>query len=60
MKYLMGLSLVVFLSFFWYGWGRNVVALYQDSGGMEKGQIIIRSVGIPILPIGAVLGYIGE
>jgi hypothetical protein len=34
--------------------------LYQHSENMTSGQIVIRGVGIPLLPIGVVMGYIGE
>jgi len=60
MNYLIGLFAVVFILFFWYGWGSNIVTLYQDSGEMNMGQIVVRGVGIPIIPIGVVMGYIGE
>ena len=45
---------------FWGGYINNLVTLYHHSSTMETGQIIIRSVGIPILPVGAIMGYIGE
>jgi hypothetical protein len=51
---------IVFIFLFWYGWGSNLSTLYQNSNTMETGQIVIRGLGVPILPIGAVMGYIGE
>ena len=60
MKYLSTAFVFAFVFFLWYGWGSNIYTLYQHSENMTSGQIVIRGVGIPLLPIGVVMGYIGE
>lgn len=60
MKYVSITIALSFIFLFWYGWGSNLVTLYQKSGTMSTGQIVVRGVGIPLLPIGVVMGYIGE
>jgi len=60
MKYVRVIMVLSFIFLFWYGWGSNLVTLYQKSDPMSTGQIVVRGVGIPILPIGVVMGYIGE
>jgi hypothetical protein len=59
MKYTKVIFVLALVSVFWYGWFTNVIKLYQEDS-MSTGQIVIRGVGIPFLPIGAVMGYIGE
>ncbi len=60
MKYIWSIFVVAFVLLFWYGWGSNIVTLYQKSDTMSTGQIVVRGVGIPIVPIGVVIGYIGK
>lgn len=43
-----------------FGWGNNIYKLYNYSDQMETGQVVIRGVGIPIAPLGIVMGYINE
>jgi len=52
------IALIGFLVVVLFGWGANVYKLYSHSDQMETGQIVIRGVGLPVVPIGAVMGYI--
>jgi len=52
------ISLIGFLVVVLFGWGANVYKLYSHSDQMETVQIVIRGVGLPVVPIGAVMGYI--
>lgn len=49
---------VVLIIAMWVGWVMNIAELYNESAEMSTGQIVIRGVGIPIVPIGGVMGYI--
>lgn len=52
-------NLVLFLSFlgaFAYGWINNIVSLFSVEVWTWTGQTIISLVGIPIAPLGAILG----
>ena len=60
MNYVRVTMVLTLIFLFWYGWGSNVITLYQKSDTMSTGQIVVRGVGVPILPLGAVMGYIGE
>jgi len=60
MNYVRVTMVLSFIFLFWYGWGSNVITLYQKSDTMSTGQIVVRGVGVPILPLGAVMGYIGK
>jgi hypothetical protein len=49
-----------------YGWVMNIIIAYRalaavvlfTSGASIDGTLILRLIGIPIVPLGAVLGYI--
>jgi len=51
-------AVIGFLVVVFFGWGANVYKLYSHSDQMETGQIVIRAVGLPVVPLGAVMGYI--
>jgi hypothetical protein len=53
-----GIALIGFLALTLFGWGSNVYKLYNHSEQMETGQIVIRGIGLPVVPLGAVMGYV--
>ena len=38
------------------GWITNI-SILLDAEGMSKGQIVLRAIGLFVMPLGAVLGY---
>jgi len=41
-----------------YGWGSNIIKLFNSScGNSNYGCLIIRGVGVPLFPVGGVIGY---
>ena len=42
-----------------YGWAMNVYEIAQSSGGPLNGLFILRPIGIPVVPLGALLGFVG-
>jgi hypothetical protein len=39
------------------GWVRNLVALYHSDFGSVSGELIVRAIGVPVVPVGAVVGW---
>jgi hypothetical protein len=40
------------------GWVRNIIAVAQSDFTSIKGKLVIRVVGIPAAPVGAVMGWV--
>ena len=40
------------------GWVRNIIAVTQSNFASIDGEIVVRVVGIPVVPIGAVMGWV--
>ena len=40
-----------------YGWVYNIITLVQ-SAGMTWGELAVRIIGVPFVPLGIVMGYI--
>jgi len=53
---LIGIKLAI-IGFGAAGWGSNIGLLIQADSSTPIGLIIARAVGIPIIPVGSVLGY---
>ncbi len=41
-----------------YGWGMNIVRIAQTDFAELSGMIIVRIVGIFLVPVGAIAGYL--
>jgi hypothetical protein len=39
------------------GWIRNIVTLVHHDSGVVDGEVIVRAIGIPVAPVGAVVGW---
>jgi hypothetical protein len=40
------------------GWVRNIIAVAQSDFTSINGEIVIRVIGIPVAPVGAVIGWV--
>ena len=40
------------------GWARNIIAVTQSDFASINGEIVVRVIGIPVVPIGAVMGWV--
>jgi hypothetical protein len=40
------------------GWCSNLLHLFRDHG-MSTGEIVVRAIGIPAAPVGALIGILG-
>lgn len=57
MKDNVGIVIAVILVFgFGYGWIANIVKLFSLHG--LTGEMVLRIIGIPLAPLGALLGYL--
>lgn len=53
-----GLVLIACLAAGTYGWTRNIGKLMNNSCGQGNyGCLIVRGIGVPMIPVGAVAGY---
>lgn len=43
---------------FVYGWICNIVSLYHSSFDTITGQLVLRVIGIFVVPLGSVMGYL--
>jgi len=41
-----------------YGWIMNVYEIAQSSGEPLNGLFILRLIGVPVVPLGALLGFV--
>lgn len=41
------------------GWVFNILALVDHAESMSVGYLIVRSLGILIVPLGGIMGYVG-
>jgi hypothetical protein len=41
-----------------YGWIRNVVIVSESDFKNIDGRMVVRVIGIPVVPIGIVMGYL--
>lgn len=49
--------IVVIAGFGGYGWVHNIIDIVHHTSGPVTKMFILRCVGIPIFPLGVVLGY---
>ena len=40
------------------GWVRNIIAVTQSDFSNINGELVVRVVGIPMAPVGAVMGWV--
>jgi hypothetical protein len=40
------------------GWVRNVIAVAHSDFHAIDGELVIRAIGIPMVPVGAVMGWV--
>jgi hypothetical protein len=40
------------------GWVRNIIAVAQSDFTSINGELVIRVIGIPAAPVGAVMGWV--
>ena len=41
------------------GWFSNVIDLFRHGASMSTVQLVIRIIGVPVLPVGALMGWFG-
>ena len=41
-----------------FGWVRNIIAVTHSDFNNIDGELVVRVVGIPMVPIGAVMGWV--
>ena len=41
-----------------WGWARNIIAVTQSDFASIDGEIVVRVIGIPVVPIGAIMGWV--
>ena len=40
------------------GWARNIIAVTQSDFASINGEIVVRVIGIAVVPLGAVIGWV--
>jgi len=53
-----GLLFAVIVGASFYGWTSNIIKLAGSSFDPLGGVVVIRAIGIPIAPLGIVMGYV--
>ena len=53
-----GLLLTVIVGGGAYGWVSNIIKLTGSSFDPLGGVVVVRAIGIPIVPLGIVMGYV--
>lgn len=56
-KTILGLNIFFFALF---GWIYNMISLSQMEMNPISGLLIVRVIGIPIIPVGVIVGYISN
>lgn len=41
-----------------FGWVKNIIAVAHSDFSNINGELIVRVVGVPMVPIGAVMGWV--
>jgi hypothetical protein len=39
------------------GWVRNLITLFNSDFSAVNGELIVRAIGVPAVPVGAVVGW---
>lgn len=52
-----GLVILVFYALVIFGWGNNIYKFAQCDFESNMKEEIIRGIGIPVFPVGVVVGY---